>query len=85
MAKVVKKQVYKIQDSIASPEKGIMSEEKDNIENNSSNNNSLKECKNNDLDYNPLSIRLTNQNLMEAIVYSEILGKPKCKGRGRCR
>lgn len=31
------------------------------------------------------SIRLNNKNLMEAIVYSEILGKPRCKQRGRWR
>jgi ribonuclease HIII len=85
MAKVVKKQVYKIQDSLASPEKDIISEEKDNIENNSCNNNNLKDYKNSNSDYNHLSIRFTNQNLMEALLYSEILGKPKCKRRGRCR
>jgi hypothetical protein len=85
MSRVVKKQVNKIQDSLTSTEKDIISEEKDNIENNSSNNNSIKDYKNNDLDYNPLSIRFTNQNLMEAVVYSEILGKPKCKDRGRWR
>lgn len=85
MAKVVKKQVYKIQDSLVNPEKEVMSEEKNNIENNSSNINSLKDYKNNNLDNNPLSISITNQNLMEAIIYSEILGKPKCKRRGRCR
>jgi hypothetical protein len=73
MAKVVKKQVYKIQDSLASPEKDNISKEKDIIENNSSNNNSLKDYKNNNLDYNPLSIRFTNENLMEALLYSEIL------------
>lgn len=33
---------------------------------------------------NPLLIRLTNQNLMEAVIFSEILGKPKSKRR-RCR
>jgi ribonuclease HIII len=85
MAKVVKKQVYKIQDSSASSDKDIMSKEKENIENNSSNNNSLKDYKNNNLDYNHLSVRFTNENLMEALLYSEILGKPKCKRRGRCR
>jgi hypothetical protein len=85
MAKVVKKQVYKIQDSLASPEKDNISKEKDIIENNSSNNNSLKDYKNNNLDYNPLPMRFTNENLLEAVVYSEILGKPKCKRRGRCR
>jgi hypothetical protein len=31
------------------------------------------------------NITLNNKNLMEAIIYSEILGKPKCKRRGRCR
>lgn len=32
-----------------------------------------------------LSIEFDNKNLMEAIVYSEILGKPRCKQRGRWR
>lgn len=31
------------------------------------------------------NITLNSQNLMEAMIYSEILGKPKCKRRGRCR
>ncbi len=29
------------------------------------------------------SIELNNKNLMEAMIYSEILGKPRCKQRGR--
>lgn len=39
---------------------------------------------NNALGNNPLLIRLTNQNLMEAVIFSEILGKPRSKRR-RCR
>lgn len=32
-----------------------------------------------------IPLRFTSQNLVEALIYSEILNEPKCKRRGRCR
>jgi hypothetical protein len=34
---------------------------------------------------NIFPIVFTNQNLMQAVIYSEVLGKPRCKRRGRWR
>jgi hypothetical protein len=34
---------------------------------------------------NIIPLKFTSQNLVEALIYSEILGEPKCKKRGRCR
>lgn len=50
-----------------------------NNDNTSIVNNKLKQ------ENNLLSIGLDNKNLMEAMVYSEILGKPRCRQRGRWR
>lgn len=80
MAKGVKKQASKKQNSVASSPKNAVSE--NNIK---SENRDINYRDSNNSDSNPLSIWLTNQNLMEAVIYSEILGKPKCKRRDRCR
>lgn len=85
MIKSYKKQVYKIHDSPVDSPKEMLYEEKSNVANKDRNINSSKKNDINKLGNNPLSIKLTNQNLMEAVIYSEILGKPKCKRRGRCR
>ena len=85
MDKRFKKQTYKIQNSPVDSSKDILYEEKRNVTNKNSSSNDGKIHNTNISENSPLSIKLTNQNLMEAIIYSEILGKPKCKRRGRCR
>jgi hypothetical protein len=88
MAKIFKKQIYKILDSPVDSSKDVLYEEKNNVANKGDKNNNNSICNSSKIhDTNksgnsPFSFKLTNQNLMEAIIYSEILGKPKCKSRG---
>lgn len=89
MIKGVKKKIYSKQEILTDSQKDAVDEESMSNKNNRSNTKKLNICNNNKENKNsgntPLSIKLTNQNLMEAVIYSEILGKPRCKRRGRWR
>lgn len=81
MAGGVKKQKNKKQDILESTrEKPVHSENKGSCKENIVAMNNSKEEEN-----NPLSIRFNSSNLMEAVIYSEILGKPRSRRRGRWR
>lgn len=89
MIKGIKKKIYTKQEILTDSQKNAIDEESMSNKNNRSNTRKLNTCNNNEENKNlgntPLSIKLTNQNLMEAVIYSEILGKPRCKRRGRWR
>ena len=58
----------------------MFDKEKYVAENTKNNNGS---CDNEGDNYNYPSFKLTSEQLTQAIIYSEILGKPKCKTRRR--
>lgn len=86
MAGGVKKRKNKKQDILESTrekpvkEKAVHTENKGNCKENIADMNYKKEEEN-----NTLSIEFKSSNLMDAVIYSEILGKPKSRRRGRWR
>lgn len=86
MAKGIKKQKNNKQDnSENAQEKVVIGETKYKAVKSSYLENDRDKSSRSEEEKNPLSIKFNNTNLIEAIIYSEVLGKPRCKRRGRWR
>lgn len=81
-----KKKAYKKKDSMESAQEAVIEKDKSLMDKNSRKNAITPPGnKKTELENNPLSIKLNSSNLMETVIYSEILGKPRCMRRGRWR